>query len=123
MTATSLTGYKHIDEAKLKMPKRFEDKNNHFFFCKSHKKETLVLISKPGKLNPMVGNIHSESIKKKIRDKLSKHPYGVGIYDLNDNLISKYKNNTELAKHLNISKVTVSKYLNSALFCFFFFYF
>lgn len=64
----------------------------------------------------MFGKIHSESTKKKIRDKLSKHPYGVGIYDLNDNLISKYKNNTELAKHLNISKVTLSKYLNSALF-------
>jgi hypothetical protein len=31
MTATSLTGYKHIDEAKLKMSKKFEDKNNHFF--------------------------------------------------------------------------------------------
>jgi len=69
----------------------------------------------------MFGKIHSESTKKKIRDKLSKHPYGVGIYDLNDNLISKYKNNTELAKHLNISKVTVSKYLNSALFGFFLF--
>lgn len=69
----------------------------------------------------MFGKIHSESTKKKIRNKLSKHPYGVGIYDLNDNLISKYKNNTELAKHLNISKVTLSKYLNSALFfCFFF---
>lgn len=39
----------------------------------------------------------------------------VGIYDLNDNLISKFKNNVELGKHLNISKVTVGKYLNSGL--------
>ena len=36
-------------------------------------------------------------------------------YDLNDNLISKFKNNVELAKHLNIFRVTVGKYLNSGL--------
>lgn len=46
---------------------------------------------------------------------MSKHPEGVGIYDLNDNLISKFKNNVELAKHLNISRVTVGKYLTSGL--------
>jgi response regulator of citrate/malate metabolism len=39
----------------------------------------------------------------------------VGIYDLNDNLISKFKNNAKLAQHLNISRVTVGKYLNSGL--------
>ena len=39
----------------------------------------------------------------------------VGIYDLNDNLTSKFKNNVELVKHLNISRVTVRKYLNSGL--------
>ena len=44
---------------------------------------------------------------------MSKYPSGVGIYDLDNNLISKFKNNVELAKHLNISKVTVGKYLNS----------
>lgn len=38
-----------------------------------------------------------------------------GIYDLNDNLISKFKNNAKLAQHLNISRVTVGKYLNSGL--------
>lgn len=38
-----------------------------------------------------------------------------GIYYLDNNLISKFKNNVELAKHLNISKVTVGKYLNSGL--------
>jgi Mn-dependent DtxR family transcriptional regulator len=45
----------------------------------------------------------------------SKHPYGVGIYDLNHNLILDFKNNVELAKYLGISKVTVSKYLKSGL--------
>ena len=30
-------------------------------------------------------------------------------------VISKFHNNVELAKHLNISKVTVGKYLNSGL--------
>lgn len=48
-------------------------------------------------------------------DKKNKYSLGVGIYDLKDNLISKFKNNVELAKHLNISKVTVGKYLNSGL--------
>jgi len=46
---------------------------------------------------------------------MSKHPLGVGIYDLNDNLIAKFNNNVELAKHLNISKVTVGKYFNNGL--------
>ena len=46
---------------------------------------------------------------------MSKQLEGVGIYDLNDNLVSKFRNNVELAKHLNISKVTVGKYLNSGL--------
>lgn len=54
-----------------------------------------------------------------IKAKLSKikniYSLGVGIFDLNGNLISKFNNNRELAKHLNISKVTVGKYLNSNL--------
>lgn len=44
------------------------------------------MISKPGELNPMYGKLHSEETKKKISDRMSKHPYGVGIYDLDDNL-------------------------------------
>ncbi|GAA5114499.1 hypothetical protein GCM10023339_20290 [Alloalcanivorax gelatiniphagus] len=32
-------------------------------------------------------------------DKRNKYPLGVGIYDLDDNLISKFKNNVELAEH------------------------
>lgn len=114
-TATSLEGYKHTDEAKLKMSKRLEDKSNHPMYGKTHKKETLGLISKPGELNPMYGKQHSEEAKKNISDKISKHPYGVGIYDLDNNPIAKFKNNIELAKYLNISKVTAGKYLNSGI--------
>jgi len=80
--ATSLEGYKHTDEAKLKMLNRFKDKSNHPMYGKKHTEETLKLISKPGELNPMYGKLHSEETKKKISDRMSKHPYGVGIYDL-----------------------------------------
>ena len=48
-------------------------------------------------------------------EKKNKYPLGVGIYDLEDNLILKFNNNVELAKYLGISKVTVGKYLNSGL--------
>ena len=48
-------------------------------------------------------------------EKKNKYPLGVGLFYLEGNLISKFKNNVELAKHLNISKVTVGKYLNSGL--------
>jgi group I intron endonuclease len=84
-------------------------------FGKTHSTEARLLISKPGELNPMFGKQHSLLTRQIISDKMSKHPEGVGIYDLNDNLISKFKNNVELAKHLNISRVTVGKYLNSGL--------
>jgi group I intron endonuclease len=113
--ATSLEGYKHTDEAKLKMLNRFKDKSNHPMYGKKHTEETLKLISKPGELNPMYGKLHSEETKKKISDRMSKDPYGVGIYDLDDNLIANFKNNIELSKYLNISRVTVGKYLNSGL--------
>jgi group I intron endonuclease len=111
--ATSLTGYKHTEQARLKMALRLKNKHDHPMFGKKHSNEALALISKPGKLNPMYGKIHSDLTKKIISDRLSKHINGVGIYDLNDNLISKFRNNVELAKHLKISKVTVGKYLNS----------
>ena len=114
-TATSLSGYKHTDEAKLKMLKRFEDKSNHPMYGKKHKINVLKLISKPGVLNPMFGKKHSDLTKQKISNKMSKHFNGVGIYDLNDNLVLKFRNNSELARHLKISRVTVAKYLNSGL--------
>jgi NUMOD1 domain len=46
---------------------------------------------------------------------MSKYPLGVGILDLKGNLITKFTNNIKLANRLNISKVTVGKYLNSNL--------
>ena len=88
-TATSLEGYKHTNEAKLKMLKRFKNKSNHPMYGRKHKEETLKLIGKPGELNPMFGTKHSKKSKEMISDKISKHPDGIGIYDLNDNLIEK----------------------------------
>ena len=63
----------------------------------------------------MFGKKHSETSKAIMSDKKNKYSLGVGIYDLDNTLISKFNNNVELAKHLNISKVTVGKYLNSKL--------
>lgn len=42
-----------------------------------------------------------------------KYSLGVGVYDVNSNLINKFANNVELDKFLSISKVTVGKYMNS----------
>ena len=63
----------------------------------------------------MFGKKHSEATRAVMSEKKNKYPLGVGIFDLEGNLISKFKNNVELAKHLNISKVTVGKYLNSGI--------
>jgi len=38
-------------------------------FGKTHKEETLQLISKPGELNPMFGKVHSEYSKQKMSNK------------------------------------------------------
>lgn len=46
-------------------------------------------------------------------EKKNKYPLGVGVFDLEGNLKWIIKNIVELAKHLNISKVTVVKYLNN----------
>jgi group I intron endonuclease len=112
-TATSSLGYKHTEEAKLKMSQRLADKTNHPMFGKTHSKEALALISKPGELNPMYGKKHSEETKLKMRQKKNKYINGVGIYDLEGNLIEKFNNNVDLAAYLGISKVTAGKYLNS----------
>lgn len=114
-TATSSLGYKHTGQARLKMVEYYKDKSNHPMFGQKHSEEALALISKPGELNPMFGKKHSEAAKAIMSDRKNKYPLGVGIYDLENNLVYKFKNNVELAKHLNISKVTVGKYLNSGL--------
>lgn len=113
--ATSMLGYKHTEEARKKMVEFFKDKNNHPMFGKNHTKEALALISKPGELNPVSRKRHCEETKTRISKKMSKHSSGVGLYDLDENLILKFNNNVELAKHLNISRVTVGKYLNKGL--------
>lgn len=48
-------------------------------------------------------------------ERKNKYLLGVGIFDLEGNLNWKFNNNVELAKHLNISKVMVGKYLNNNL--------
>lgn len=63
----------------------------------------------------MFGKSLNEATKAILSQKKNKYPLGVGIYSLDGNLISKFNNNVELAKHLNISKVTAGKYLNSNL--------
>lgn len=109
--ATSMLGYKHTELAKSKMKKRFEIKENHPMYGKKHTKESLSLISKPNELNPMFGRTHSESSKRLISEKANKYPKGVGLYDLNNNLILTFKNNVELGKYVNITKSTVGKYM------------
>nr|UPX01258.1 GIY-YIG endonuclease [Fusarium aethiopicum] len=120
--ASSMLGYKHTDEAIQKMIERYKDKTNHPMFGKSHSQKVLELISKPGELNPMFGRIHSDETKKLMAKKRNKYSNGVGIFDLEDNLIKKFDNNVELANYLNISKVTVvvlrtqqAMYLNNEL--------
>ena len=76
-------------------------------FGNTHTAEARKLISKPGKLNPMFGKSHSLLTRKKMSDRKSNHLKGVGIYDLNDNLISKFRNNVELAYHLNLSLIHI----------------
>lgn len=63
----------------------------------------------------MYGRSHSEEVKKIMAIKKNKYLKGVGIFDLNDNLINKFSNNVELANHLGVSKVIVGKYLNNNL--------
>ena len=66
-------------------------------FGKTHTEEVLALISKPGELNPMFGRKHREATKAIMSEKNNKYSLGVGIYDLDDNLILKFNNNVELA--------------------------
>jgi len=114
-SASSSEGYKHTDVAKPKMVKRLEDKSNHPFWGKHHDVKAKSLISKPGSLNPMFGKTHSEQSKNLMRSKKVKYPYGVGIYDLDNNLIKSFYYASDLAIYLNVSKVTVSKYIGKGL--------
>jgi hypothetical protein len=42
----------------------------------------------------MFGKSHSMETKNLISEKMSKYPLGVGIYDLDYNLIQTFRNNT-----------------------------
>lgn len=111
--STSMLGYKHTPEALLKMIKRFENKTNHPMFGKTHTEEAKNLIRKLGKKNPMFGKTHTEATKNLISKNMKKYPFGVGIYDLNHNLIKNFNNNAAMARYLNISKTTVGKYIKT----------
>lgn len=50
----------------------------------------------------MFGKIHSEATKYKMSKRKNKYRLGVVIFDLEDNLISKFEDNVELAKYLKI---------------------
>jgi group I intron endonuclease len=82
---------------------------------KHHNEKSKSLISKPGELNPMFGKIHSEKTRDLMRSKKKKYTDGVGLYDLDNKLIKRFDYASDLAKHLNVSKVTVSKYINHGL--------
>lgn len=101
--------------SKQKMIKRLQDKSNHPFWGKHPYEKTKLLISKPGLLNPMFGKTHSEETKNIMRSKKLKYPNGVGIYDLDNRLLKTFDYASDLAVHLGVSKVTVSKYLNNGL--------
>ena len=47
----------------------YKNKKNHLMFGKTHTKEALALISKPGKLNPMFGRKHTEATKAAMSEK------------------------------------------------------
>lgn len=82
---------------------------------KHHYIKAKLLINKPGSLNPMFGKTHSEETKDLMRNKKVKYPNGVGIYDLDSNLIKSFDYASDLAIYLNVSKVTVSKYICNGL--------
>ena len=63
----------------------------------------------------MFGKTHSEETKNLMRSKKVKYPNGVGIYDLDNNLIKSFDYASDLAIYLNVSKVTVSKYISNGL--------
>ena len=64
----------------------------------------------------MFGKTHSEKTKDLMRSKKVKYPNGVGIYDLDNYLVKSFDYASDLAIYLNVSKVTVSKYINKGWF-------
>ena len=44
---------------------------------------------------------------------LAKSKFYLGLFDIDNNLIKTFINQLELAKYLNLSKMTISRYLKS----------
>jgi group I intron endonuclease len=80
-------------------------------YGKKHDNFALAKISKPGVLNPMHGKKHTIETKQKIS--LAKSKINLGLFDIDNNLIKIFINQIELAKYLNLSKMTISRYLKS----------
>lgn len=112
-TATSLEGYKHTLEAKIKMVSRLKDKANHPFYKKKHSEEAKKLISKPAELNPMFGKSHSLETKKLMSLSKISYPLGVNVFDNNDVFLGKFYSKIDIAKALNVNKSTIARYLNN----------
>jgi len=82
-------------------------------YGKIHTEEAKNLIRKLGEKNPMFGKKHTEATKFLISKNMKKYPFGVGLYDLNNNLIKKFNNNASMARDLNISRTTMGKYIKT----------
>lgn len=109
--ATSIEGYTHTEEAKQKMRDRFFNKENHPMYNKHHTPEALLLISKPGELNPMFGKSHSVETRSKISERMSGG--SVRCYDINIKPVHSFFNNVKAAEHFKVSKVTIGKYIST----------
>lgn len=59
--------------------------------------------------------INQVKVLLELKEKKKKYKHGVGIYDLNNNLIKNFDYAKDLASYLQISKVILSKYLNKGL--------
>lgn len=105
--ASTMSGYKHTEQAIKKMRKRFIDPINHPMYGKTHSLEAKKLISKPGELNPMFGKTHSDFSKSLISDRLSAP---VVLFDAAYKYILTFKNNVQLSKFLGCDKSTVGDY-------------
>ena len=60
----------------------------------------------------MFGKTHRETTKHLMSIKKSIRP--LGLYDENNNIISKYSNQVELANKFVVHKTTISKYIKSS---------
>jgi hypothetical protein len=59
----------------------------------------------------MFGKKHTETTKLLISRNMKKYSFGVDFCNLNHNLIKRYNNNVVMARDLNVSRITVGKYI------------